>query len=61
MYRAGEEKDETQPELVLPASELAVAQPPVVAPVDAEIDLQRKPGKASKPNKQAVKDQVRLS
>ncbi|KAG0605548.1 hypothetical protein M758_9G067600 [Ceratodon purpureus] len=59
--RAGEEKDETPLELVLPASELAVAQPPVVAPVVAEIDLQRKPGKASKLNKQAVKDQVRLS
>ncbi|KAG0605549.1 hypothetical protein M758_9G067600 [Ceratodon purpureus] len=55
--RAGEEKDETPLELVLPASELAVAQPPVVAPVVAEIDLQRKPGKASKLNKQAVKDQ----
>jgi hypothetical protein len=57
MYRAGEEKDEIPQELALPATELAVTQPPVVA----EIDSQRRPGKAVKPNKQAVKDQVQFS
>lgn len=51
--RAGEEKDEIPQELALPATELAVTQSPVVA----EIDSQRRPGKAVKPNKQAVKDQ----
>ena len=49
MYRAGEEKDEAPQELVLLAPE-----PPVVA----EVDLQRRPGKAAKPNKPSAKDQV---
>ena len=54
MYRAGEEKDEAPQELALPATELAAAQPPVVAGIDS----QRRPGKAVKPSKQTVKDQV---
>lgn len=56
MHRAGEEKDETLQELVLPATELPVAQPPVIA----EMGSQRRPGKAVKPSKEAVKDQVCL-
>ncbi len=57
MYRTGEEKVDAPQQLALPATGLAAAQPSIVA----EIVLQRRHGKAVKPSKHAVKDQVQGS
>ena len=50
----GEEKDDTSKELVLPVTKL----PPGQSSTVVDMGIQKRPGKAPKPTKPVVKDQV---
>lgn len=50
----GEEKDDTSKELVLPVTKL----PPGQSSTVIDMGIQKRPGKAPKPTKPVVKDQV---
>jgi hypothetical protein len=54
LYRMGEEKDDTSKELVLPVTKL----PPGQSSTVVDMGIQKRPGKAPKPTKPVVKDQV---